>query len=373
MQLPAIVDREDLKGVRVLLRSSLNVPLEGGVVQSEFRIRRALPTLKYLRKAGARVVLVGHIGREPEESLRPVFDALKKHIEVSWSDASVGEEAKQVVDKMEDGDIVMLENLRRYPEEVANDVGFSKTLASLADMYVNDAFSVSHRRHASIVGVPNYLPGYAGITFVEEYTALTKAMTPESPSLFILGGSKFETKLPLIERYADIYSEVFVGGALANDLFKARGLSVGKSVVSDIDLSGQSIVVNERVLLPIDVTVTNGELRRVTVPEDVHDDEYIYDAGPKTIEMLRARMQDAKTILWNGPLGYYEHGFAEYTKQCAEEVARSSAHSIVGGGDTVAAIELLGLQAEFDFISTAGGAMLVFLETGTLPGIEALQ
>lgn len=373
MELKTITDAGDLKGKRVFVRGALNVPLEDGVVHHEFRLRRALPTLEYLKKAGAKVILVGHIGRKPEETLRPVYEALQKHIPVTWVDAPIGAEVVDALKDIEEGSITMLENLRRYSGETENDPAFASELASLADVYVNDAFTVSHREHASIVGVAKLLPSYAGVVFKEECDVLSAAMQPESPSLFILGGAKFDTKLPLIERYADVYDFVFVGGALANDLFKARGYNVGQSVVSDVDLSGQSIVDNERVLLPVDVTVAKGEMRRVTTPDDVGDDESIYDAGPKTIALLREKMQGARTILWNGPLGYYENGFAEYTKQCAEEVARSSAHSIVGGGDTVAAIESLGLQTEFDFISTAGGAMLVFLEKGTLPGIEALK
>lgn len=371
----SIASRTDLKGKRVLVRASLNVPAKKGEVQSTFRLLRALPTIQFLTEQGARVVLVGHIGRDPEDTLKPVCEALVSHVQgLVWTDTRIGDSAIEAeVAALDDGDVLMLDNLRGYKGEKANDTVFAQQLASLAEIYVNDAFPVAHREHASIVGVSALLPSYAGLTFMSEYAALQGAMQPESPSLFILGGAKFETKLPLVEQYAERYDRVLIGGALANDLLKARGFSVGKSVVSDIDLSNASIVHNDRVLLPSDITVWDGETKRVTTPDDVRDDEYIYDAGPQTIQQLREYLATAKTVLWNGPFGYYEEGFDEYTKQCAQEIAASDAHSVVGGGDTVAAIESLGIQDDFGFVSTAGGAMLAFLEQGTLPAIEALQ
>lgn len=371
--LKSIADVDDLRGVRVLVRSSLNVPVRDGKVQNEFRLRRALPTLQFLQKAGARTVLVGHIGRKPEETLKPVCDALSKYLPITWHAGVIDEHIKEATDTLHDGDVLMLENLRQDEREKANDASFGQLLASLADIYVNDAFSASHREHASIVGVPQHIPGYAGITFLEECTELQKAEDPQSPSLFILGGAKFQTKMPLIEKYLGIYDKVFIGGALANDVWKARGLEVGRSVVSDMELNN-TFEGDEQVLLPVDVTVVDdNERARVTTPDDVQENEIIYDAGPDTIKMMQPLIRDAKAILWNGPFGYFEGGFAEYTKQCAELIARSGAHSIVGGGDTIASIETLGLHDDFGFVSTAGGAMLMFLETGTLPGIEALQ
>jgi len=371
----SIESRTDLKGKQVLLRAALNVPLGDGKVESEFRLLRALPTIEFLQQQGARVILVAHIGREKEETLRPVYEALKARVKnVQWTYTKIGDDALRTeVDALADGDVLMLENLRAYAGEKDNDPEFAKQLSALAEVYVNDAFPVAHREHASIVGVPTLLPSYAGLTFLEEYTQLQKAMQPASPSLFILGGAKFDTKLPLVERYAELYDHVLIGGALANDLFRARGYAIGKSVVSDTSLALDAILNNEKVVLPIDVTVWNGERSRVTTPDDVNDDEYIYDAGPQTLLQIREYVVEAQTVLWNGPLGYYEEGFDEYTKQCATEISASDAYSIVGGGDTVAAIESLGLQDEFSFISTAGGAMLTFLEKGTLPAIEALQ
>jgi phosphoglycerate kinase len=370
--LPLITDRNDLRGKRVLVRASLDVPLEDGKVLNFFRVMRAIPTLLYLSNAGARVVVVAHIGREPDMSLLPVFEVLKEHLPVTWVSSVVGNEVEHAINNMQDGDVVLLENLRSEPEEVANDEEFAKTLASYADIYVNDAFANSHREHASMVGVPRFLQGYFGITFQEEYSNLVTAMDPVSPSLFILGGAKFETKEPLIEKYINRYDHVFVGGALANDFFKAQGHEVGESLVSEESIGGSELVGHKKLLLPIDVTVQSENGVRVTKPEDVQKGESIHDAGPETVRMLTDYVQSASTILWNGPIGYYEHGFARETEELARVVAESNARSIVGGGDTVAAIESLGLNDKFSFVSSAGGAMLTFLECATLPAIEAV-
>jgi phosphoglycerate kinase len=274
---------------------------------------------------------------------------------------------------MESGTALLLQNLRSTTAEEENDIDFAKTLASYADYYVNDAFAVSHRAHASIVGIPKYIPSYAGITFMEEYTELTKAFTPEHPSLFILGGAKFETKAPLIEKYAEEYTHAFIGGANANDFLKGKGYEVGTSLLSPVDLSKSPLLKKENILLPVDVIAVTGTSKRAVACDGVLPHEKILDIGPKSIALLAPCIAEAKTILWNGPLGYYEGGHDDATKACAKLIAESSAHSIIGGGDTVAAIESLGLQDSFSFLSTSGGAMLEFLEKKTLPGIEALD
>ena len=362
-----------IRGARVLVRISANVPLENGVVQNHFRIMRAIPTLKYLEHAGAKIILIGHIGRDRRETLRPVYEALKNHIAVGFVPGVVGDDVAEAVSKIEDGTCVLLENLRSHEGEVANDDEFAKTLASYADYYVNDAFSVSHREHASIVGVPQYLPSYTGLTFKEEYTQLRTAMKPKHPSLFILGGAKFATKQPLVARYVDTYDHIFIGGALANDFFKAKGYGVGTSLVSDDVTHAAALIDTKKILLPVDVTVQGPGEVRVTTPDDVQADESILDAGPLTHDLLSSHIQKAQSILWNGPLGDYEHGFDTCTKSLVARIAESTAYTIVGGGDTVAAIESLALNGKFNFLSTAGGAMLQFLERGTLPGIAAIE
>lgn len=366
--LPGLSDIKELKGKRVLLRASLNVPVENGQVTETFRLEQALPTIKYLQEQGARVITIGHIGRDPAESLAPVAEVLKEKAGVKWGG---GEAAAR---DLKDGEAVLLENLRRDPREAAGDDSLAKELADLADIYVNDAFSDSHREHASIIGVPKYLPTYFGFSFLREYQALKAALDPVSPSLFVIGGAKFETKLPLILKFARRYDRVFVGGALANDIFKARGLEVGRSLVSDIDLRGSEVLGQANIVLPTDVVVAGADgLRRVAAPDEVQPGDVIYDAGPKAIEALAPLVKEAVTILWNGPLGNYEKGFAEGSEALARLIASSDARSTIGGGDTIASIRRLGLSDQFDFLSSAGGAMLVFLETGTLPAIDAVS
>lgn len=369
-RLPLVEDLKRLKGKRVLLRASLNAPVANLKVTETFRLEKTLPTINFLKKAGARVIIIGHIGRGKEESLKPVHEALNKFVEVKWGGKI--SETKVAIDALQNGEVVMLENLRQDEREVNGDDILAKELAGLADIYVNDAFSDSHREHASITGVPKYLPSYFGINFWQEYQSLKKAMRPESPSLFILGGAKFDTKMPLVVRYTTIYDKIFIGGALANDFFKAKGYEVGNSLVGDIDLKNNDILKNQKIEIPLDVVVDGASGVREVGPRAVREDEIIMDAGPTALKALEEMVQGAKTILWNGPLGNFEKGFSLGTEMLARTISKSDAYSVVGGGDTVAAIRSLGLDNRFSFMSTAGGAMLVFLETGTLPAIEAV-
>lgn len=372
-KLPSIESVTDLRGTRVLVRVSLNVPVRDGVVTNEFRLRRIMPTITFLRERGAKVVLMSHIGREATETLHPVYEAMQKHIPLTWCPKTIGDEVVAATNALEESEVLLLENLRQDPREKANDPEFAAALAALGDIYVNEAFAASHREHASIVGVPQLLPAYAGLNFLHECEELSNAAEPESPSLFVLGGAKFETKLPLVEQYANTYSHVFIGGALANDFFKAQGYEVGTSLVSDIDLKETDILNHQNILLPIDVTVTGEAGVRVTTPDAVASNEKIVDAGPRSIETLAQYLTAAKTILWNGPLGYYEDGFDTETEALAQKTAAAAGYSIVGGGDTIASIEKLNIGEQFDFLSTAGGAMLAYLENGSLPGIEAIR
>jgi phosphoglycerate kinase len=371
-KIPSVEDVSSLWGKCVLLRASLNVPLQGGEVTNTFRLEHILPTINFLKERKAKVILIGHIGREKTETLEPVVRALNEFLPVKWCGDLVGEESKKAVLKLEDGEVLLLENVRSDEREELNDETFAKELASLADIYVNDAFSDSHREHTSICAVAKLLPSYFGFNFINEFEELNKAMTPEDPSLFILGGAKFETKIPLVDKYAKEYNEVFIGGALANDIFKAKGFEIGGSLVSDVNLKENGVLSENNLLLPVDVVVDGREGSRVSKPDAVKNDEKIMDAGPETIAMLKPKINKAKTILWNGPLGNYEHGFNKQTEELATLIADSEAFSVVGGGDTIAAIEKLGIQDKFGFMSTAGGAMLTFLETGTLVGIESI-
>jgi len=368
------ISRSELKGKRVLVRSDLNVPVGNGTVMNVFRIEKIVPNIQFLLDAGAKVIIASHIGREKEETLRPVANELKKHFPtLIFVQEGVGEHAQTVISGMNEGDAILLENLRRNEGEMKNNDAFAKALASLADIFVNDAFSACHREHASIVGVPKWLPSYAGLLLQEEVAYLSSALTPPSPSLAIIGGAKFKTKEPLIKELAERYDKVFVGGALANDIFAARGLEVGRSRVSERRPS-DDVLFHERVIAPTDVVVedSKGNVRTI-LPHEVTNDEKIVDVGPDSIRTVAPFIKEAKYILWNGPMGLYEGGFDEWTRALAKKIAESNATTIVGGGDTIAAIQKEGIEDAFTFISTGGGAMLEYLTRGTLPGIEALQ
>jgi len=355
-----------LENIPVLVRAALNVPVENGLVANDYRLRRALPTIRYLCERGARVVLISHIegaglpaGRQGTETLEPVARALGKLIPgVSFFGETVGERARSAVRALSPGNVLVLENLRRNAGETANGPAFARELSALADVFVEDSFDTCHRAHASIIGIPKLLPSYAGLLLEEEVRELSQALSPKHPSLAVIGGAKFSTKKKVLAALLATYDHVFVGGALANDFLKASGQEVGKSLVSGEDESAiKELLANPRLVLPIDSVV-------------VH--EKILDHGPGTSALLAGLAQEAKTILWNGPLGNYENGFTDATEDFARAVAASGAHSVVGGGDTIAAIESLGLLPRFSFVSTGGGAMLDFLASGTLPGIEAI-
>ena len=371
--LRSIEEIDNLFGMRVIVRASLDVSLESDTKKKDpYRVLRAIPTILHLIDKGARVVILTHVGRDPHNSTAPLLPVLQKYILVTHTDTLVGEEAYGAVAHMKEGSAILLGNLRSHPGEEANDPEFAKELASYGDFYVNDAFAVSHREHASIVGIPKHLPSFMGLLFEDEYRELSKMFTPKSPSLFILGGAKFETKEPLIDEYSNNYSHVFIGGAIANDFLKGKGYPVGDSLVSPVDLKDNPLLERENIILPVDVVVGGEGGKREVLIEHVKSDDIILDVGPRTVELLEPYIERAETILWNGPLGNYEAGFDGATHACAELVAKSNAFSIVGGGDTVTAIETLGLEDSFGFISTSGGAMLDFLEHKTLPGIEAL-
>jgi phosphoglycerate kinase len=372
-KLPRSVDMlDDIYGMRFVVRVAFDVPIVDGKVTNDFRIQRALPTIMYLLGKGARVILLTHVGRDPENTTEPLMSALETHIPVRYVDALVGEKVEGSIIHMKEGTAVLLENLRSHEGEEANDAAFARTLSTYGNFYVNEAFAVAHRRHASVVTLPTLMPNFAGFDFLHEVSELGKALTPTHPSLFILGGAKFETKAPLIEKFANSYSHTFIGGALANDFLKGKGYEVGASLTSSVSLKGNPLITKENITTPSEVVV-DGEAGVHTVASTaVGHTEKIFDVGLSTLESLRPQIDAAQTILWNGPLGNYEAGFDAGTKACAAYIAQSNAVSIVGGGDTVAAIEALGLMDSFSFVSTGGGAMLEFLEKGTLPALEAL-
>lgn len=369
-------DIPHLKGVKVLLRADFNVPVRDKSVVDDFRIRSAMPTVDHLRSKGAKVVIVSHLESNDggNASLQPISNVLKRLGEPVLFIKDFKAAHEIIEDKIQDGDCVLLENLRYFDGEKKNDRKFAAELASLADIYVNDAFPVCHREHASIVGVPGLLPSYAGLQLEKEVKNLSRAFSPAHPFLFILGGAKFETKLPLLAKFMAIADNIFVGGALCNDFFREKGYEIGRSLVSKVAVDLSAFKDSPKLLLPADIIDQNGTVK---MADALNAGDKITDAGPETLALLKEQIAAAKFILWNGPLGLYEDGYKaptlELAKMIGEATGRNGVESIVGGGDTLAAIAELGSHEKFTFISTGGGAMLDFLAKGTLPGIEALE
>jgi phosphoglycerate kinase len=359
MNLRSIKDlaAKDLQGKKVLLRLDLDVPihLEGHVTES-FRLERCLPTVQYLQERGAKTIIIGHIGKDGSQSLKPVAQWFQKRIQLGFIPSL---ELTEIFDTLQPGGVVMVENLRENEGEQANDLAFAKKLAALGQIYINDSFATCHRAHASIVGLAALLPSYAGLNVLAEVENLSQAFNPEHPFIFILGGAKFGTKVPLIEKLLPSTDQIFISGALANTFYQARGEDVKDSLVDEnLDLV-KPYLANPKIILPEDKIWANNK---------------ILDAGPKSVEQLKQLISTAKFILWNGPLGNFENGYTAATDAVAAAVAASGAKSIVGGGDTVASIQRLNLLDRFTFVSTGGGAMLDFLaSSGDLPGLKALQ
>lgn len=368
----SVTDITDLKGKRVLVRTSLNVPVKDGVVTNAYRLKRALPTLRYLSEQGAKVIIIGHIGRKTDETLKPVFTELEKFLPMHFGGVINSQEFADRAAFMNDGDILMAENIRQDEREEHNDAVFAVEIAKHGDIYVNDAFDNIHREHTSMLALAKLLPAYAGLNVLEETRELQKVMTPRHPSLFLLGGAKFETKMPLVEKYLEVYDHVFIAGALMNDIFKAKGFEVGQSLVSDVSIAGASFLSSDKLVLPIDVVVEGPRGIITKAPHEVEADEKIMDCGQATTDMLATFIAEAKTILWNGPFGNFERGFTHSTEQTMQHLAEAKAFSVVGGGDTVASIETLGLNDKLGFVSTGGGAMLTYLEHGSTAVLDTL-
>lgn len=373
------IPKEELRGKRVLVRAGFDLPLdERGEVTDLFRVKRGIPTLSYLSHAGAKTIILSHIGRDPKATNEPVSRALQHHLKHSYVPDITGHAARSAIEVMKNGDVVLLENLRQfYDLEKANDEAFAHSLASLGEMYVNDALSNSHREHASMVTLPKLLPHYAGLLLRDEITSLKEALLPPYPSLAIIGGAKFETKDPIIRSFLGKYDHVFVTGAIANDVLRIQGFPVGRSRISE-HAPEKHVVHHPHLLTSVDVTVQRPDGHAsVKEPVDVEVEDKIVDMGPNTLTLLAPHIEKANFILWNGPTGLYEEGFVHYTHAIAEIISRrvaAGAHAVVGGGDTIAAIQESGISEErLGFLSTGGGALLEYLLKGTLPGIEALE
>ncbi|AEF95337.1 Phosphoglycerate kinase [Desulfotomaculum nigrificans CO-1-SRB] len=382
----------DVKGKRVFVRVDFNVPLDGDKITDDTRIRKALPTIQYLIDQGAKVILASHLGRPKGEvvekyRLTPVAKRLSELLgkEVIKVNESVGPEPQQAIANMQPGDVLLLENVRFHAEETKNDEKYARQLAQLADVYVNDAFGAAHRAHASTAGIAEYLPGVAGFLMEKELEMLGKAVTnPERPFVAIIGGAKVSDKIGVIENLLTKVDSLIIGGGMANTFLKAQGYNVGKSLLEQdkVDLARELM---ERaksrgvdLLLPTDVVVAltmEPTARQKVVPvAEIPDDWMVLDIGPASAEKFAAVVQKAATVVWNGPMGVFEmEPFAKGTEAVARALANSNATTIVGGGDSVAAVNKTGVADKITHISTGGGASLEFLEGKELPGVAALQ
>lgn len=384
----------DLKDKKVIVRCDFNVPLdENGKITDNRRIVGALDTIKYLLEQNAKIILISHLGRpkgevKPEFSLKPVAEELSRLLgkDVKLASDIIGESAKTLTSKMKSGDIVLLENIRFDAREEKNDLEFAKQLASMAEIYVNDAFGTAHRAHSSTAGIAQYLPAVSGFLMEKELNFLGTALeNPKRPFVAILGGAKVSDKIAVIDNLLNKVNSLIIGGAMANTFIKAMGYNVGNSLceTDKIDLANELIekakLKNIKLILPIDAKIGK-EFNKDTESKIVDINNVpkgwsIFDIGPKTIELYKKELENAKTIVWNGPVGLFEFDqFAIGTNSVAEILASlDNATTIIGGGDSAAAVEKSGLADKMTHISTGGGASLEFLEGKKLPGVECLQ
>ena len=390
------------------MRVGFNVPVGDDVIVDEkedWRIKAALPTIKYLLEKEVKIILMSHLGR-PEKSqeftlsaamdsrlrgndnndkndkysLRPVAKRLEELLnrEVKFVDDCVGDKVKNEINKMQTGEIILLENLRFYKEEENNNEKFAEELAKLADVYINDAFSVSHRKHASVYAITKFLPSYAGLLLEKEVAVLSKTINnPKKPVTVIIGGAKIKTKVPVIKNLMDKVDHILVGGVVANVILKAMGVDTGKSLLDGMDMKNVKGInfESEKLYVPVDVVVYNPETKKISLQAvgKVGDNE-ILDIGTESANLYSKIISDSETIIWNGPMGKFEDkNFSFGTKEIAKAVAKKSKCTIIGGGDTIAALRQSGYLNEISYMCTGGGAMLEFLAGKKLPGLEALE
>ncbi|MBO5140968.1 MAG: phosphoglycerate kinase [Peptococcaceae bacterium] len=384
----------ELTGKRVLVRVDFNVPRNKttGEITNDVRIQAGAPTIKYLADQGAKVIVMTHMGRpkgdiDPILRLDKVAERLAEIIElpVKKLDVTVGPEVEAAVAAMQNGDVIMLENVRFLPGETKNDPELAAQMAKLGDVFVNDAFGTAHRAHCSTEGVGHILPGVMGFLMDKEISVLGKALSEaEHPFVAIVGGSKISDKIGVVQNLLEKVDVLMIGGGMANTFLKAKGYEMGTSLVEDdktelaLEIMAHAEKLGKKLLIPVDVTVATAidapETAQTVAADQVPSDRMALDIGPETAKIYQDAVMNAKTILWNGPMGVFEvDAFAVGTFAVANAVAKSEAYSIVGGGDSVASLERAGLNDEIDHISTGGGASLEFLEGKKLPGIEVLQ
>ncbi len=386
----------DVSGKRVLVRMDVNVPMEGAKVRDMTRINRQLPTIKWLSEKGAKVIILSHFGRpkgiyDPALSLSILVDTLSEALgqPVHFALDCIGPAAEKVVGSLQNGDIALLENLRFHAEEKTNDASFSQKLAKLGDIFVNDAFSCAHRAHASMVGIADHLPAYAGASMANELQMLGSIFDiPERPLGAVVGGAKVSTKLSVLEFLLEKVDILMIGGAMAHTFLAAQGHQVGKSLYeADLvdkaaEILAQAKAKNCRIILPKDVVITENfaahSPNRIVPISEIHEDTMALDIGMETVDEMRAALRECKSIIWNGPMGAFEMspfdmGTVALAREASIQTAKQQLHSVAGGGDTVAALAHSGLFDSFTYLSTAGGAFLEWMEGKQLPGVAALS
>ena len=389
------LDQADVRGKRVLVRVDLNVPMENGRVTDATRIERVVPTIREFAEKGGKVILLAHFGRpkarDLKDSLKPVAEALSQHLgrPVVFAEDCIGETAAKAVKGLSEGDVALLENTRFHAGEEKNDPAFVRTLAKLGDLYVNDAFSAAHRAHASTEGLARALPAYAGLSMQAELDALTKGLeTPARPLVAVVGGAKVSTKIDLLENLVGKVDALVIGGGMANTFIHATGLEIGKSL-AEKNLADTALRIIDRaretgcaIILPIDAVCAyefKAGAENLTYGIDaIPADRMILDVGSQSVERIQAAINDAATLVWNGPLGAFEiapfdQGTVAAARHAAERTTAGKLVSVAGGGDTVAALNHAGVADSFTYVSTAGGAFLEWLEGKSLPGVEALR
>jgi phosphoglycerate kinase len=382
---------KNIKGLKVIVRCDLNVPIRNGKVLDDFRIKKLIPTIDHLRNQGAKIILITHLGepngRDLSFSVRPVAKRLWELVQgrLKFVNDTIGKKVEKEIDEMKEGDIVVLENLRFYKEEKQNDDNFSRSLARLGDIFVQDAFGACHRNHSSIVGITKYIDSFPGLLLEEEIRVLSDALvSPDRPLVSIVGGFKVSSKIKVIKSLLDKSDYLLLGGRVANSLLISKGLYVKDLLSSEeeelMEVAKEINLTDPKLQLPID-----GVMGLINFDEDysriggigsIRKEEDVYDIGPETIEKYKNILSTAKTIIWNGPLGYFEkEKFSKGTEEIAKMIGQINREvfSIVGGGETVEAIQKLGIENQFDHISTGGGAMLDFIAGKELPGIKALE
>ncbi|WP_038056900.1 phosphoglycerate kinase [Thermodesulfobacterium hydrogeniphilum] len=379
----------DLKGKKVFIRVDFNVPLENGKIVDDTRIVESLSTINYVIQSSGKVILCSHLGRPkgkrlPEYSLKPVYEYLKNVLKapVKFLEDITGEEAEKILAELKDGEVLLLENVRYYEGETKNDPEFAKILAKFADVFINDAFSVSHRAHTSVVGIAQLVKEKGiGFQMEKELKYLSKIVgKPERPFYAIVGGSKVSTKIGVLKSLLNKIDKLIIGGAMANTFLAAKGYSVGNSFVEKEYIEIAKEIIKEakeqevKIYLPVDVVVErDGEAREIGLKEVLEKDK-IFDIGEESVKFFCDSLMGAKTLVWNGPLGYFEkEPFHRGTVAVARKIAILSSITIAGGGDTISAIKLAGVDTAFSYISTAGGAFLEYLEGKELPGLAVLK